>query len=290
MPTILAEEFIEFLRPASVVRAAGPTILPMPKGNLSLPAVTGGASATWVGENSVIPATQQTIGLVKLIAKKLAALVPISNDLIRYANPQTDAVIRKDLVKSVSQAEDLAFIRGDGTSYTPKGMKNWAANTFTGTATLDIAHLTTDLGTMISYLLTANVPVTLETGHFFFSPRSYVFLKTLRNPTTGQYAFPEMQGADPRLLGYKVSYTSQIPTNLGTGAQSEAYFVSMDECVIGETANLMLDVSSEASYVDSGNNVVSSFAQDQTIIRVIEENDFAMRYSAAAVYESAVNF
>ena len=64
----------------------------------------------------------------------------------------------------------------------------------------------------------------------------------------------------------------------------------MDECVIGETANLMLDVSSEASYVDSGNNVVSSFAQDQTIIRVIEENDFAMRYSAAAVYESAVNF
>jgi HK97 family phage major capsid protein len=290
VPTILAEEFIEFLRPASVVRAAGPTILPMPKGNLSLPAVTGGASATWVGENSVIPATQQTIGLVKLIAKKLAALVPISNDLIRYANPQTDAVIRKDLVKSVSQAEDLAFIRGDGTSYTPKGMKNWAANTFTGTATLDIAHLTTDLGTMISYLLTANVPVTLETGHFFFSPRSYVFLKTLRNPTTGQYAFPEMQGADPRLLGYKVSYTSQIPTNLGTGAQSEAYFVSMDECVIGETANLMLDVSSEASYVDSGNNVVSSFAQDQTIIRVIEENDFAMRYSAAAVYESAVNF
>ena len=218
VPTILAEEFIEFLRPASVVRAAGPTILPMPKGNLSLPAVTGGASATWVGENSVIPATQQTIGSVKLIAKKLAALVPISNDLIRYANPQTDAVIRKDLVKSVSQAEDLAFIRGDGTSYTPKGMKNWAANTFTGTATLDIAHLTTDLGTMISYLLTANVPVTLETGHFFFSPRSYVFLKTLRNPTTGQYAFPEMQGADPRLLGYKVSYTSQIPTNLGTGA------------------------------------------------------------------------
>jgi len=30
----------------------------------------------------------------KLIAKKLAALVPISNDLIRFANPQTDAVIR----------------------------------------------------------------------------------------------------------------------------------------------------------------------------------------------------
>jgi HK97 family phage major capsid protein len=224
------------------------------------------------------------------MAKKLAALVPISNDLIRYANPMTDAVIRQDLVLAVAQAEDLAFLRGDGTAYTPKGMKNFAANSFAGTATLDIPHITTDLGTCISYLLTANVKVTLETGCWFFSPRSMVYLKTLRNPTTGQYAFPEMQGTDPRLLGYKVAYTSQIPTNLGTGAQSEAYFANMSDCLIGEAANLILDVSTEASYVDAGNNTISAYAQDQTVIRVIEEHDFAVRYPASVAVMTAVNF
>jgi hypothetical protein len=34
----------------------------------------------------------------------------------------------------------------------------------------------------------------------------------------------------------------------------------MSDCVIGEAANLVLDVSSEAAYVDAGGNTVSSFA------------------------------
>jgi HK97 family phage major capsid protein len=300
VPSALSEEFVEFLRPASVVRAAGARVLPMPNGNLSLPKITGGASATYIGENTNIGATQQTLGQVKLMVKKLAAIVPISNDLIRYANPNTDGVIREDLVAAVAQAEDLSFLRGDGTAYTPKGMKNWAlaASTFNASGTVDITHITSDLGTAISNLLTANVKVTLETGAWFFSPRTFVYLKTLRNPTTGQYAFPEMQGTDPRLLGYKVKYTSQIPTNLTAtpsgGSQittaSEGYFANMADMVIGEGANLVLDVSSEASYVDAGGNTVSAFAQDQTVIRVIEENDFGARYEQAISVISAISY
>jgi HK97 family phage major capsid protein len=305
VPTALAEEFIEFLRPASVVRAAQARSLPMPNGNLTLPKITGGAVATYIGENQTAPATQQTVGAVKLTAKKLAAVVPISNDLIRYANPNTDAVIREDLVKAVAQAEDSAFLRGIGTAYTPKGLRYWApasnlvtsnhADTASSTA---IFQVTLELGQLITALLNANVPVTLETGHFFFSPRTMMFLKTLRNPTTGMYAFPEMQGAEPRLLGYRVSHSTQIPINLTStatgGSQittgSEYYFADMSEVIIGEAANLVLDVSAEASYVDSGSNVVSAFANDQTVIRVIEEHDFGVRYPQAVAVATAVEF
>ena len=289
VPTTLAEEFIEFLRPASVVRSMEPRILPMPNGNMTLPRIQGGAVATWIGENSNIGATQQTLGQVKLTSKKLAALVPISNDLIRYANPQTDGVIRADLVAAVSQAEDLAFLRGDGTQFTPKGMKNWASISFPFSGTADIPTITSALGTAISNLLSANIKVTLATGAWFFSPRTFVFLKTLRNPTSGQYAFPEMQGTTPTLLGYKVAYTSQIPTNL-SGTNSEAYFANMADVIIGEGANLILDVSSEAAYVDASGATISAFSQDQTVIRVIEENDFATRYEQAVTVMTAVSF
>jgi HK97 family phage major capsid protein len=291
VPTTLAQEFIEFLRPASVVRAAGARVLPMPNGNMSLPRITGGASASWIGENTNIGATQQTLGQVKLTAKKLAALVPISNDLIRYANPQTDAVIRQDLVLAVAQAEDLAFLRGDGTAYTPKGIKNWiqSSNQFSANVTVDIAHITTDLGAAISNLLTNNVKLTMDSGAWFFSPRTFIFLKTLRNTTTGQYAFPELQAANPTLLGYRVAFTSQIPINL-SGTNSEFYFVNMSDCIIGEGANLILDVSSEAAYVDGSGNTISAFAQDQTVIRVIEENDFAMRYDVSGSVVTTVTY
>jgi HK97 family phage major capsid protein len=307
VPTMLSEEFIEFLRPASVVRAAEPRVLPLPNGNLSLPKITGGASASYIGENTNIPATQQQLGNVKLTAKKLAALIPISNDLIRYANPNTDAVIRADLIRAVAQTEDYNFLRGAGTQYAPKGMRNWAVpgnfiNPVSSTTTLDITHITSDLGNAIGLLLAANVQVTLNTGHWFFSPRSMIYLKTLRNPTTGQYAFPEMSldPASANLLGYGFSYTSQIPINLsgatagatgtsGTSA-SEWYFVNMPDAVIGEGANLVLDVSTEAAYVDAGGNTVSAFAQDQTVIRVIEENDFVMRYDQSIAVAQAVNY
>ncbi len=292
VPSILAQEFIEFLRPASVVRSAEPRVLPLVNGNLAMPRINGGATASYLGENQPIGATQQTFGQVKLVAKKLAALVPISNDLIRFANPQTDAVIRQDLVASVAQCEDLNFLRGDGTQYTPRGIRNWtlAANVFNASATVDIPHITTDLGTAISDLLTANVKVTLATGYWFMSPRTFVFLKTLRNPTTGQYAFPELQGPNPTLLGYRVAYTSQIPINLTSGTTSEIYFVNMADAIIGDAVTMQLDVSMEATYVDATGANVSAFANDQTVIRIIEENDFAMRYDQSSAVIAAVPY
>jgi HK97 family phage major capsid protein len=308
VPTVLATEFIEFLRPASVVRSAGARPMPMMNGNLSIPKITGGAVASYVGENSDAPATQQTAGQVKLIAKKLMGLVPISNDLIRYANPQTDAVIREDLVRAVAQAEDLNFLRGDGTQFAPKGMRNWALSDNYVTATAlagaalaagDVAGVTLWLGQMVAKLLTANVPVTLETGCWFLSPRTLMALRTLRT-TNGSYAFPELSDdpKNPTLLGYKVKSTSQIPTNLTAtptgGSQltttSEIYFANMPDCLIGESVNLILDVSTEATYKDASGTLVSAFSQDQTVIRVIEENDFGVRYDHSVAVGTAVPF
>ena len=308
VPDVLSQEFIEYLRPASVVRSAGAQPVPLANGNLSIPKITGGATASYGGENTNAAATQQTVGQVRLIAKKLTGLIPISNDLLRFANPQTDTVIRGDLIRAVSQTEDLAFLRGDGTTYSPKGMRNWAnaANFVTAVALsgtslgyADVTAITLWLGSMITALLNAAVPVTMETGCFFLSARSFMALRTLRTQL-GTYAFPELSDdpKDPRLLGYRVKMTPQIPTNLVAtptgGSQittaSEIYFANMPDCLIGEAVNLLLDVSTEATYVDAGNNTISAFSQDQTVIRVIEENDFAVRYDKAVAVATAVPF
>jgi HK97 family phage major capsid protein len=48
-----------------------------------VPKITGGSTAGYVGENANITKTQPTTGQITLTFKKLAALVPISNDLLR---------------------------------------------------------------------------------------------------------------------------------------------------------------------------------------------------------------
>ena len=84
VPQDFVADVIEFLRPSSAVRSLNPNVLPMPNGSLTLPKLTGGATAGYVSENANGGTTEPTFGDVKLTYKKLVALVPISNDFLRY--------------------------------------------------------------------------------------------------------------------------------------------------------------------------------------------------------------
>jgi len=288
VPEEYSMEIIEFLRPQSVVRRMGATVVPMATGTLNIPAIAGGSQAAYVGENSEISTQEPTFRNVQLTWKKLAAIVPISNDLLRFSNYQTDAIIRDDLVAAIAQKEDEAFIRGpvSTSQVTPKGMRYWAhtGNVIPATGADDLATVTDDLGKLILALKQANVRF-IRPG-WLMAPRTEMFLMTLRD-TNGNYAFrPEMFTG--KLFGYPYAVTTQIPTNLSTN-QSEIYFVDFADAVIGEATQLIIDASSEASYTSDG-VTLSAFAADQTLIRVIAEHDFAMRHDKSVAVLTEVTW
>lgn len=302
VPTQFSSDVIELLRPAAVVRSLGPTTMPMPTGTIKVPKVTTGATAGYIGENTNAPATQQKFGQLTMTFKKLAALVPISNDLIRYSSPAADAVVRDDVVRAIAQREDQAFIRDDGTSGTPKGLKFWVnpANKFNANATVNLANVTIDLGKMVQLLMAANIPMVVAQQQlsvqnyavdarpgWILSPRSYRYLVTVQTGT-GQYAFRDemLRGT---LWGWPFRVTTQVLETMTAagaaqaatgGTNSEIYFGAFAHAVIGESLGMMVDASQEAAYND-GSNVVAAFGQDQTVIRVIAEHDFALRYDLA---------
>lgn len=281
VPDQYSAELIGLLRPASVVRALGARILPMPNGNLLIPKIASGSSAAYIGENNNIGSTGPTFGQIQLTARKLAAICPISNDLIRYASPQADLVVRDDLIASIAQAEDAAFIRDDGTGNAPKGLRYWAGNTPTMTGTPDIAKITTDLAILETYLLSANVR--MMTPGWIMAPRVANYLASLRNATTSAYAFPEMAGG--MLRGKPFKMTTAVPVNLGGGTESEVYLADFAEVIIGDSNRVMVDVSSTAAY-HNGSAVVSAFSLDQTVIRVILSNDLAVRHTGAVAVQT----
>ena len=280
VPTVLSTEIIEILRAASTVLAAGPRRIPMPQGNLTIPAGATGATATYIAEAADIPETQQTFREVVLQAKKLTAIIPITNELLNDASGNVDAFIRDDLVTAMAERSDLAFLRGDGTSNTPIGFLNLvdAANTIPANATVNLQNVTFDLGKAELGLLNNNVP--LEGCAWIMSHRSATYLRDVRDGN-GNKGFPEMSGGSvgadrQRLRGLPVFTTSQIPNNLGAGNESEIYLANMRHVLVGETGGMDIDSSMEASWFD-GANTVSAFSKDVTLIRARWRHDIDIR-------------
>lgn len=287
VPDSIAAAVIELLRPMSAVRRLNPTVVPMGNGTLRLPKLAGGAAASYIGENDNAPKTEQTFGQLVMTFKKLAALVPVSNDLLRYAAPSVDQLVRDDVSSALGQTSDGKFIRGAGSEHAPRGMRYFApaANVITANATVNLTNVTTDLGLLMLALENANVRM-LRPG-WVFAPRIKHYLMTVRDGN-GNYAFrAEMQ--EGRLWGFPFATTTQVPTNLGGGTESEVYFADFADVIIGEALNLMIDASTEATYHD-GVNLQSAFGRDQTVVRALQEHDFGMRHEESVAVLTAVTW
>ncbi len=307
VPPEYVNEIIELLRPMAVVRSSNPRVLPMPRGTLTLPAQTSAATASYGSEHGPIQASQPGVGQIVATYKKLRVLVPVSNDLMRYADPAADAFVRDDLTKVTALREDSAFLTGDGSNDSPRGFTSFAnqwalanggtagvwlstsnstaavgGNFITSNANYALSTVASELGGCVNKLDTANVPDGRR--KWFMHPRSWNYLNNVQN-SLGLYVYRE-ELANGTLLGYPVGKSTQIPINLwdATGANKDCSFVmlvEMTEAMLLDSMSLEIAVSREGSYIDSRGAQQSAFSNDETIIRGIMEHDFQMRHPAA---------
>ena len=288
VPPNYVPQLIELLRPMVAVRQLGVATAPLINGSLTLPKLTAGVSANYVGESVNIPASAATGTQLKWTARKLAGLVPMSNELLMFSSPSADAIITSDIAKALAQREDTAFLRDDGTGAAPRGMRHWApaGNVFnaTATATPTLANIDRDLTKAIRLVMEGNVPITA--GGWIFAPRTWGYLASLRDGN-GNKAYPEMD-AD-RLKGYPYAVTNNVPINLGSGNKSELYFATFDQLVVAEDPTVRLEVSAVAAYHD-GSALQSAFSRDESVVRLIALHDFAPRHEEAIVVLTEVEW
>jgi len=284
-PTGISTEVIELLRERAVVRSMNPTVIPMPTGSLQIPKITGGATATYIGETQNIAITEQTTGMINLTWKKLAAMVPISNDFLRYESYGADSMIRNDTVAALADREDVAFIRGDGTQHTPKGLAHFvpSSNKFNANGTVNLANVTADIADALLRLRNAHTRM-LNVG-WLWAPRTTMYLKSLRD-ANGNFAF-KAELDTGKFWGFPYMDTTNIPVNLGGGTASEIYLADFADVVLGEAGQLMVDTSTEASYWD-GSALQSAYSKDLTLMRVIAQHDLNVRHDASIVLIEAV--
>lgn len=282
-----AREVIELLRARSVIRKLSPVVVQLVNGNFTMPKLTGGARATYVGEAKQITKTQETVGQLKLSEKKLAALVPVSNDLLMNASPDASLLVRDDLIAAMATKEDAAFLRDDGTEFTPKGIRHWAvaANVSASNGTT-LAQVRQDIRELIQALQGANVRMLRPA--WIMAPRAKNFM--MWDLVTANDTLPfHDELAQGRLNGWPVGVTNNVPTNLGAGTDSELYLVDMADVVIGDAMTLQIALSQEASYTD-GSNTRHAFERDETVVRAISKHDIGMRHDESIAVKTGLGY
>lgn len=289
IPENMHSEVIDLLRPKTVVRALGAVSLPLPNGNLSMPAMTSGATAGYVGEGSDVLATESQFGDVKLSAKTMITLVPLSNQLIGRAGYNVEQLVLGDMLNTMAVREDKAFLRDDGTSETPTGFKKRATDasrTVPWSGTADLATIDAYLDNLILTLMNSD-SMLIKPG-WSMSPRTFMKLFGLRDGN-GNKVYPEM--ANGMLKGWPIKHTTTIPINLGVGSdETEIYFADWNDVVIGEAQTMTVAFSKEATYKDASGNMVSAFARNQSLIRVVAEHDIGFRHIEGLVLGTGITW
>jgi len=325
VPPDVMNEVIPLLRAKAMVRSAGPRVIPMPRGTMTLPGAASAATAGYGPEGGRISASQQSLRSIVASFKKLTALVPVSNDMMRYADPAIDAFVRDDLVLVMALAEDKNFILSDGTQDTPRGFLSFAnghvaanggtagvwstsansvfavngadpangtgGNFITSNQTYTLATVAAELGGAVNRLDQANVPENKRV--WFMNPRSWNYLNNVQN-SLGVYVYRD-ELSKGLLLGYPVKKSTQILTTYWNADGSNkdlsfVFLVEMTEDILLDSMQLELAVSREGMYVAADGSTRSAFQNDETLIRAIAEHDHQMRHQASVAVIQAVRW
>lgn len=286
VPEEMSSEIIDILRPRTTFLQGNPRRVSLASGSYKLPAAATGATATWRGEGQPIQVSQPTFKDINLTAKFLDAMVPLTNQLIRWSLPDVRSWVERDMAMEMGTKLDLAAYFGSGGAHTPTGITKIAGITRFGAlggTTPTVAQIEEAARTAELSMEGRNLAMT--NAAWVMAPRTKKFLGDLRDANGNRY-YPELHNANPVWRGYPVRSTTQVGiVGGGTTDESEILLVNFDDVFFGEGAGLSFGVSTEATYVNNG-QTVSAFQNDLTIIKASLEADVDLRYlEAVAVVE-----
>ncbi len=285
VPVEVSRDIAQLIYARSAVTKMLPTVTKVGK-ELDVPQVATGSTALYVAENAAIPASEPTFGLaLQLRPRELVALVPISNRLLRDANPEVEQAVRTDLADVMAARQDLAFIIGGGGAIEPLGIKNTPNLTAAPNLGANGATPTFDnLKDQVAALRNVNAP--FQRPGWIFAPRTLNTIEKIKD-SQGRYLAEtglltyDAQGGGGALLGFKFATTTAVPVNLTKGTNNDTSFVifgsDWNEAWVGQNLDLVVEASNEATYLDTSSNLVSAWASRQTVFRAIAAHDFGLR-------------
>lgn len=247
--TDMVEEFIEFLRPQTIIGKFGtngvPSLRRVPF-NIRVPRQTSGGSASWVGEKAPKPVTSFAFDNVTLQWAKLAAISVITDELARFSSPSAETIIRDQLAAAIVQQSDSDFVNpaNAGTANVkPASITNGVTAISTTGTNADAVR--TDVANIFQPWINANM--TPSSAVWIMSATTALKLSLMRN-SLGQREFPDVTMMGGRFEGLPVIVSETLGL-LSTGSPSSPIVIlaNANDIMLADDGQVTIDVSREAS-------------------------------------------
>lgn len=248
----MASEFAELLRPATILgRIQGLRRVPF---NIKVPRQTGGSSASWVGEGAPKPVSALAFDQISLGHMKLAGIVVMTDELVRFSNPAAEDIVRRDLVDTIGQTIDRDFVdpaNAGTTDVKPASITN-GVTPIVASGT-DADALRADAKAVMSKFVEANM--SLSGSVWIMTETQALSIALMLNPL-GQPEFPGIQingDSGGTFMGLPVVLSENIPAQAAvTGppaipAGSRIILAKATEILLADDGEVVLDASNQAS-------------------------------------------
>jgi HK97 family phage major capsid protein len=264
---VLADQFIDALRPATVLGALGARFLTGLREDIAIPRMneytptaewlaTEGSSALSGGDHSFdqVTGSPHTVGMLTTWSRKT----------MLQSNPSIESLVRADFTAKLAAAIDLAGLAGTNSGGQPKGILSYSEISEESLSGNAVAWA--DVLNMIAAVQGADV----RGGKLGWTFNSYVqaYLRAKVKETSGEFYIME----DPNsLAGYPVQITSQMDgANVSPTVAGKMLFGDFSQAILafwGDSgADVLVNPYGDAAF-SRGNVQIRAFVDADVLIR-----------------------
>ena len=177
-------------------------------GDRKIPLVASHGTASWVEEEGAIPESDDAFGQITIGAHKIASMIKVSDELLQDSVFDIESYIATEFARRVGDAEEAAFISGDG-SGKPYGLLHTTNGATTGVTAASATALTSD--ELLDLIYSLKSPYR-KRAVFLMHDSTIKAIRKLKDGNSQYLWQPGMKEGEPdRLLGYRLVTSTHMP-------------------------------------------------------------------------------
>jgi HK97 family phage major capsid protein/HK97 family phage prohead protease len=296
----ITSEFIEFLRPSTIIGKFGtngiPSLTRVPF-NVRVPRQTSGGNAAWVGEGVGKPLTSVAFDTVTLTHDKVATIAVLTKEVVRLSSPSAEEMVRNSLRDAVVQRIDTDFIHpgNAGTANVKPASITYGVAPLTSVGTSS-DNVITDVGKLIKAYVENNMN---PSGLVLIMPATMATMLGMMRNSLGQRVFDGVNMNGGTLEGIPV-ITTQYAANQ-SGAGNLVIAVHAPSILLADDGVVTVDASDQVSLQMSdaptinavtgvGASLVSMWQTNSLAVRAEREITWVKGRSEAVVFIDDTNW
>ena len=253
--------------------------IPMTRDIMNLPVLGNAASVSWDGEGNAGSDGAPTFGNVKLEAKKLTGLAPLTNELLEDANQDVASLVEELFGEAIATSIDTQALTGTGSPFT--GILSHSQVQVTTMGSTKTAFTDVSLGNlrdMISQIKMSRLPGSV----WVMSPSVFGAVQkiqennqsivTFQNPIVPNTINGGLLVPAGYIWGYPVYVSEVMPATSATAVSTKFVIFGNFNCFYyGDRKSMSLAISDVATV-----GSVNAYASNQSVIRVIQRTGLAV--------------